>query len=123
MPGPNWQKSPPELVELFGSVAPGPPVETRQMFGYPAAFLNGNLFISLHQDRFVVRLGEQERAKLVTLGASAFEPMPGRAMKEYLVLPESILSDRTKLNRWVKASLTYAQSLPPKVKKKPKAKG
>jgi len=45
----EWRKSPQHLIETFNSVVPGPPVVPRKMFGYPAAFVNGNLFMSLFQ--------------------------------------------------------------------------
>ena len=35
-----WKKSPAALVEAFDAVVPAPPAERRQMFGYPAAFVN-----------------------------------------------------------------------------------
>jgi TfoX/Sxy family transcriptional regulator of competence genes len=119
----EWQKSPAALVTLFESVVPGPPVEARQMFGYPCAFVNGNMFMGLHKDRFVLRLGAAERTALLAVdGAQPFEPMPGRPMKEYVVVPPSILSQAPKLKGWIAKALTYATALPPKVKKPKKKK-
>jgi len=47
-----WRKSPPELVERFETAVAGiEGLEQRQMFGYPASFIGGNLTSSLHQDR------------------------------------------------------------------------
>jgi TfoX/Sxy family transcriptional regulator of competence genes len=114
----QWKKSPPALVELFSAVVPGAPAEQRKMFGYPAAFVNGNLFMSLYQDDFILRLPDQARAKLLKIkGARPFEPMPGRAMKEYVVAPGSVVKDQAVLRKWIGASLEYAMSLPPKKKK------
>ena len=48
-----WKKSPPALIETFDAVLPGAPAERRSMFGYPAAFVNGNLFMSLFEDEHV----------------------------------------------------------------------
>ena len=45
-----WKKSPPALIETFDAVLPGAPAERRLMFGYPAAFVNGNMFMSLFED-------------------------------------------------------------------------
>ena len=113
-----WKKSPPELVELFGSVVPGAPAENRQMFGFPAAFVNGHLFMSLFQDEFILRLPDAARAKMLKIeGAHPFEPMPGRRMKEYVVAPASVVADEAALRKWVAKSLEYAQSLPAKKKK------
>ena len=119
-----WRKSPPELIALFDEVAPGDPIaERRQMFGYPCAFVNGNMFIGLHQEDMVLRLSEADRAAMKSEhGAGAFEPTPGRAMKEYVSLPRAILEDRPALDDWIGRSLDYAGSLPRKVKKKRKKK-
>jgi hypothetical protein len=45
---------------------------------------------------------------------SAFEPMPGRAMKGYVVLPKTIYSDDKLFAEWLDKSIDYASSLPPK---------
>jgi hypothetical protein len=43
-----WTKSPQSVIDLFDkSVPSGVTVSRRKMFGYPAAFANGNLFIRL----------------------------------------------------------------------------
>lgn len=42
---PKWTKAPASLVAQFGrAVEPLPDVETRKMFGYPAAFTGGQMF-------------------------------------------------------------------------------
>jgi TfoX/Sxy family transcriptional regulator of competence genes len=115
---PNLTKSPPELVEVFESLLPGPPAVARPMFGYPAAFVNGNLFMSLFQDRMVLRLPDGPRAELLAMdGASTFEPMAGRPMKEYVMVPASLLATPQDLEPWVGKALAHGASLPPKVPK------
>ena len=81
------------------------------MFGFDATFVNGQMFAGLFEASMMLRLAESDRAKL---GAPAFEPMPGRPMKEYVRLPESIVVDRTALRRWVKRGFEFAAALPPK---------
>ena len=107
-----WRKAPPQLVALFDSVIPiDPRVERRQMFGYPAAFADGKLFAGLHQEDFILKLPDQDRERLRReQGAQPFEPMPGRRMREYVVLPEAMLSDRKALDMWLVRSLAYAVS-------------
>jgi TfoX/Sxy family transcriptional regulator of competence genes len=121
----KWQKSPPELVEIFDSIVPGPPAVRRSMFGYPAAFVNGNMFMGLHQSNMVLRLGDEARQEFLKFaGAHTFEPMLGRPMREYVVAPPSLVADHVKLSRWVDRALEYGTSLNPKEKssKKPKAR-
>jgi TfoX/Sxy family transcriptional regulator of competence genes len=119
----SWQKSSQEMVELFQTIAPGPPAESRKMFGYPCAFLGGNLFMGLFVDNLFLRLGDEDRAALEAQGGSPFAPMAGRPMKGYVVVPQAMLSDLAGLDQWVARSLEFAGSLPVKVPKprKPKA--
>jgi TfoX/Sxy family transcriptional regulator of competence genes len=114
-----WRKSPPPLVELFERTVPrAPDVERRQMFGYAAAFVNGNLFAGLHQESFILRLDAEHREQAgVEHGARPFEPMPGRRMREYLVLPAPLLGRPRALATWMARSLRYARSLPSKPSK------
>ncbi|MGH2704508.1 MAG: TfoX/Sxy family protein [Actinomycetota bacterium] len=122
-PAGGWAKSPEKLVDLFEEVVPGPPARTRKMFGYPAAFVNGNMFMGLHEHRFVLRLPDEERARLLDEGATPFEPMPGRRMRGYVVVPESLLSARAELEQWIARALQHAASLPPKEKRPPGGTG
>jgi TfoX/Sxy family transcriptional regulator of competence genes len=92
-------------------------VQRKAMFGYPCAFVNGHLFCGLHQDSIIVRLPEVRRDALVAEGASVFEPMPGRAMKEYVVAPAEIVADRERLRALLGEALAHASSLAPKAKK------
>jgi TfoX/Sxy family transcriptional regulator of competence genes len=115
----HWKKAPASLVTLFDEVAPrAAPAERRTMFGYPAVFVNGNMFAGLHEDRLVLRLPDDARAEFLALpGAVPFEPMPGRPMKEYVVAPAGLLGDPDGLRGWLDRSLRYAISLPPKTAK------
>lgn len=118
---PKWQKSPPQLVELFARLQVGlpPDAERRKMFGYPCSFVNGQMFAGLHQTNMVLRLGEADRAEfLKQTGAKVFEPMPGRTMKEYVVVPPSLKSEEEMLFKWTLRAFSYAKSLGPKAKKK-----
>jgi TfoX/Sxy family transcriptional regulator of competence genes len=111
-------KSPGWLVDLFDALQPGVGGERKQMFGYPCAFENGNLFTGLFADGLFVRLGEADRARLLaTKGAAPFEPMEGRQMREYVVLPASMLEDEEAVKSWMRLGLDYARSLPGKEKK------
>jgi TfoX/Sxy family transcriptional regulator of competence genes len=111
----QWRKSSSAMVEAFDAIAPGPPAERRKMFGYPAAFVNGNFFMGLHQDELVLRLPDDARAELMAAkGARQFEPMPGRPMKEYVVVPAALVRDREAVAHWIARSLAWASSLAPK---------
>jgi TfoX/Sxy family transcriptional regulator of competence genes len=118
---PDFTKSPPELVERFDAlISTLPDVERRQMFGYPSLFVGGNLVSGLHKGWWFVRLGDTDRAELLRLGAGPFEPMPGRAMGGYLVLPPDVFADDAAVLQWVDRAIAHGRSLPPKPAKAPK---
>lgn len=85
----KWQHAPQELITIFlEAVKYLPEAETCKMFGYPCAFVNGQMFTGPHQDPMILRLSEADRAIFRALdGAHPFEPMPGRPMREYSVVP------------------------------------
>ena len=119
-----WTKSPQALIELFDKAVPASAnVSRRQMFGYPAAFANGNLFIGLHQNDFIMRLSEEDHTRFsARYGERTFEPMKGRRMREYVRLPEELLTDARRRAPWIKRSLQYAEAIKPKPQSK-KSKG
>lgn len=116
----KWRKTPEELVNTFQASLPEDArVERRKMFGYPCAFVNGNMFTGLHQENLIVRLAEEDRQTLVNQkGAEIFAPFPGRLMKEYVSLPAAIIESSKELKGWMRRSLEYASALPPKGAKK-----
>jgi TfoX/Sxy family transcriptional regulator of competence genes len=119
-PTPTWQPSPPELVERFGTImARYPQVERRKMFGYPAAFLGGYMVTGLNGPRWVVRLADADRAELLAAGGATFEPMPGRPMTGYVVLPSEIIADDAVLAGWLDRGLDFVAAMPAKA---PRAK-
>ncbi len=112
----NWMKSPEALVKTFDEALPDDSrVQRRKMFGYPAAFVNGNMFAGLHQADILLRLDEARRTELASgHGARPFEPMPGRAMKEYVLAPPAFHEDIELLSHWLQAALDYVAALPTK---------
>jgi TfoX/Sxy family transcriptional regulator of competence genes len=100
----------------FTSLVPEDPrVTVRPMFGNKAAFVNGNMFLALFGTHVAVRLPDEDRTELLeSKGTSIFEPMPGRAMKEYVVLPDAWRKQRARAEAWVDRSFGWAEELPPK---------
>ena len=84
------------------------------MFGYPVAFTKTQMFASLFQDKMIVRLSDADREALGRDGARPFEPMPGRPMREYVVVPEAVRESPSTLRSWLAKAQAYAGSLPPK---------
>jgi TfoX/Sxy family transcriptional regulator of competence genes len=116
--GAEWEKAPAELAERFTAAVTGMPgAQVRKMFGYPAGFANGHLFTGLFASSWFVRLPDDQRAELAAAGGTPFEPMPGRPMRDYLVLPPELAGDADAVEPWVARALAHAQQFPPKVKR------
>lgn len=116
---PALTKAPPELAAVFQrAIAELPDVQPRQMFGYPAAFTNTQLFASQFRDSMIVRLSEADREAAARDGARLFEPMPGRPMREYVVLPPEVRESPSALRAWVARAHAYARTLAQKKKKR-----
>ena len=109
-----------ESKAFFESVLPDDPrVKVRPMFGNVAGFLNGNMFIGLFGSDLFVRLSAADRAELLQEeGAATLEPMPGRPMKEYAVIPKLWRDEPDSVRSWVTRSMDWVGAMPEK-----KAKG
>ena len=67
-----------------------PGAKPGQMFGYPAYKVNGKLAVGLFDTGIVAKVGPARVKELVgKAGISAFEPMPGRAWKDWVLLTGS----------------------------------
>lgn len=115
----KWVKAPDELKAFLEAAMKDTDCEKRPMFGYPAYFINKNMFIGLFQDKVFARLSEKQlislRAKFPSI--TNVEPMPGRPMKNYFVLPKELYSDARKFKNVIEGSAEHTRSLTPKVNK------
>src|SRR3954470_11314063 len=116
---PKMPKSPPELVARFDAVAADfPDAQRRLTFGYPCLYAGGYMISGLFGSRWHGKLGEDERQALEALpGAEPFEPMPGRPMTGFTLLPESVVDDDEELHLWVARAIDFGATLPAKVPK------
>ena len=90
-------------------------VESRKMFGYPAVFVNGNMIAGLVRDRMVIRLDAVDRERFLALpGATPFVAMKGRVMKQWAVVPPTMLKRPAALRGWLSRALAHGRTLPPK---------
>jgi len=121
---PGFAKSPPDLIERFDVVAADFPEATRRLtFGYPCLYVGGNMVSGLYESSWHVRLGPAETAELMRLdGAGPFEPMPGRPMTGFTLLPPAVVDDDTAIRAWVGRAVAHGTTMPPKVPKAKKAR-
>jgi TfoX/Sxy family transcriptional regulator of competence genes len=115
----KWIKASEKTIETFEKILPDfPGVEKRKMFGYPVVFVNNNMYMGVHGNSIILRLPENDRKEFLKLKLThLFEPMPGKPMKEYVVIPDWMFSETSILNDWIDKSFEYVTLLPSKIKK------
>jgi TfoX/Sxy family transcriptional regulator of competence genes len=115
----HFRKGGDMLERLIDDAMAGIPHEKKKMFGCPAFFAQGNMFAGVYRSSIFLRLGEEDRNRL--LGTSKeiqpFEPLPGRVMRQYLAIPDSLCEDAPFVQGWLKKSHAYALTLPPRNEK------
>jgi hypothetical protein len=126
-PNPPKRRSPPSIPMKLPKLSPEPTrlferlvagderLRVRKVFGNPTAFANGNMCFGVFGSDVFLRLneGDQELAMSIP-GVRPFEPMAGRPMRGYLILPPAVLSDARRARRWVEAAVKHTLGLPPK---------
>lgn len=120
----KWRRNSEAVVSLLETLLrQWPEAERRQMFGCPCAFVRGNMFLAAHEDRLILRLPEEERARL--LGQPGIAPFiaNGRRMREYVAVDPSRNRDAARLSDWANRAYRYAEALPPKAGKRKRGGG
>ncbi len=114
------KKPPDELVEFLSEKMKPVKCEYRKLFGYPAYFINGNMFTGIHAETLFLRLSDSDIQKIKKENSDVtfFEVMKGRPMKGYVALPKSVYSQPKLFEEWLEKSIKYTSSLPEKHKKK-----
>ena len=103
-----------ETIAYYDAAVPADPrAQKGQMFGHPCSFVNGNMFFGTFRQTIVVRIGSERAAELAKGKIRIFEPMPGRAWKEYLQLDAGSLP-KAKVAALASEALDWSEKLPPK---------
>jgi TfoX/Sxy family transcriptional regulator of competence genes len=106
--------------ERFHALVPDDPrVEVKPMFGNLGAFVNGNMFMGLLGADVGLKLDPADRERLVAEGGGPFGPGE-KPMGGYVSLPAGWSAAQAE--EWVATALATVGALPPKEKKKRKAK-
>lgn len=115
---PKFTKPSPELAGRFQAAlgrAGAPDITMKPMFGLPCAWIAGNMLTGLFGEDWWMRLSEPDRDTFLTLpGAQPFQPMPGRNMGRYVVLPADIAAADAALDPWLARAIEFTRSMPPK---------
>ncbi|HSS62229.1 MAG TPA: TfoX/Sxy family protein [Candidatus Limnocylindrales bacterium] len=109
-----------EAKAALARVVPDEPAVTiKPMFGQMSGFVNGNMFIGIFGEELILRLPEEEIAKVKKQGGRDFEPMTGHKMGGYVVFEGEWRSKPP--HALIKRALEEARKMPAK-KPKPKKK-
>ncbi len=112
MPKPSEQAK-----AAFQKLVPSDPaVTTRPMFGNLAGFVNGNMFCGLFGEDLFVRISDEDQSRVRKQGGKAFEPMPGRAMTGYVMVPAGWHKKPDATSAWIVTALSWSRALPAKEK-------
>ena len=119
----KWEKMSQEAAQQLEVMVKPFECQKKPMFGHEVYWVNGNMFAGVFQSLLFFRLSLQDQQEFLGKfkDAQQFEPMAGRPMKDYVVIPESVLGDKTALSEWMKRSYDFTASLQEK-KPKPKKK-
>jgi TfoX/Sxy family transcriptional regulator of competence genes len=120
---PGMMPKPSERAKAaFSKLVPDEPTVTmRPMFGNLAAFVNGNMFSGLFGEDLFVRLPDDQTAPIRKQGGRDFEPMPGHAMKGYVMVPANWSAKPAATKGWIASALAFTRAMPPKAAKVKKA--
>ncbi len=101
----------------------GTTCDAKKMFGYPVVFINGNMLAGIFATRlfFRIPIGDQAGWKARSGDIRGFEPVAGRAMKEYLEI-SALDANLPLMKELMAASAGYVQVLPEKAKKTQKGR-
>jgi hypothetical protein len=106
-----WKKNSPDAVRRFDELVAVPGAQRGVMFGCPIYLLDGQRYVSLHEERVVLRLSAQDAAQLISAGGRIFEPIKGRPMKDRVIVPEAIATNARSLRAWVRKAARHARSV------------
>jgi TfoX/Sxy family transcriptional regulator of competence genes len=89
-------------------------LEEKKMFGGVGFLLNGNMACGVHKDYLIARVKAEATAAALKRAHTRPFDISGRPMQGWiLVAAEGCKTDST-LAKWVKESVAFAKSLPPK---------
>jgi len=120
----KWEKCSTELSDILAAAMVAFSAQKRLMFGCPTYSVNGNMFTGVHQSDIFIRLAKGDRQSFLDSfdEAAPFEPVAGRIMKEYVVVPPAVYDNHEIFRSWLVKAIKYAAALPPKLAKPRAAK-
>ncbi|MCY4108130.1 MAG: hypothetical protein OXG11_03775 [Chloroflexi bacterium] len=118
---PSMPKPDPDLLQRMEGLLAALPARKRLMFGTAAWFADSNaqMFAGVWGDRVNMRVGKNAVTELVDSGgADPIETGPRRPVEGDRPPPPPSVSDDAGLRSWIERGLEFAESLPPKRKRR-----
>ena len=110
------RKPTPDALVSFDSAFPTDVRAVRkQMFGMPAGFVNGNMFMGVWDDGVLLRLDDDTLSSVRGLpGVGSFAPMEGRTWKDYALVSAGRWGEARELVEWARKALEHTAKMPAK---------
>jgi hypothetical protein len=115
----GWRKASEELTELLAGRLAQASCQREMMFGCPVFTVGGHIVAGVFGATVFLHLSPAD-CNLVRVASdevAPFEPLPGRPMREYVTIPDSLCGDHEFFALWLSRALEYASSLAPKPSK------
>ena len=107
--------APSARLELYDKLVAGRPSVVRKGAAMPYTSLNGHMFSFLTETgALALRLPEREREAFLEKYGTKLCERHGTVLKEYAVVPASLLEKTPELGEWFDRSIAYVASLKPK---------
>ena len=115
---------PAATLELYEKLVASNPKVERKGKAMPYTSLNGHMFSFITAEhQMALRLSAEDREAFLKKHKSAICEQHGRVMKEYVLVPHSLLKKNDELTEYFDQSFAYINSLKPKATTRPKKKG
>jgi len=110
---------PNKQLEHYDAIIQQCPEIKRKGKTIPYTSLNGHMFSFLSKEGIMgLRLSEQDRNEFIKKFKSKIMEQYGKFMKEYVVVPPSLLADTHTMKKYLQKSYSYIGTLKPKSTKK-----
>lgn len=111
---------PPEKVKLYEKLLATVPGIERKGANNPYTSLNGNMFSLLlgPAGRLALRLSKDDRERFLKKYKTTLFEGYGAVMKEYVAVPDTLLTKTRELQKYLALSYEYAETLKAKTSKK-----
>jgi len=108
----------PEAATVLDNALAGSGAVRCVMFSCPSYSIGGNLFAGVFGESVFLRLSDTDRAAIISEGGRPFEPLEGRTLRMYALLPPSVVADGETLSSWLGRSMDFVKGLPKRPRKR-----